>query len=117
MSKDLVFKLDFPVGNGKKIPLDLTVDALKKLMVQLLDAAASVELSSDQERTVILSDNPVLTNGLAITPLERDPAGAHVSSGIGPIDLQFAVALPLLFEALEDLKAQQNPAFVRAVLS
>jgi hypothetical protein len=31
MSKDLVFKLDFPGGNGKKMPLQLSVDGLKSL--------------------------------------------------------------------------------------
>jgi hypothetical protein len=119
MSKELVFELDFPGPDGKKMPLHLTVNSLKRLMAQLLDAASSVELPPNLEQMITLSENPVPTNGLAITLLEDDPTGARVSIGIGPIDLQFAVSLPLLFEALEDLKAKTKPAsaFVGPVLS
>jgi hypothetical protein len=79
-------------------------------MAQLLDAASSVEMPPDLERMISLSNSPILTNDIAITPLDNDPAEARVSTGIGPIDLQCTVSLLLLFEALEDLKANAQAA-------
>jgi hypothetical protein len=105
MAKTFLFKLEFPGSNGKRVPVCLTVDGLRSAIAQILHAASSVELPADLERMITLNDNPILCNGLAITPLEDDPDGAHVSIGIGPIDLQFAVSRPILLEALADLTA------------
>jgi len=56
-----------------------------------------------------LAVSPAPVNGLMIAPLEGDPTAAHLSLGVGPIDVQFAVLLPVLMGALEALKQKTEP--------
>ena len=109
MTNELIFKLEFDGANGEKVPVQLTADGIRTLIAQLLDLAASVKLPPSLDRTIALIDSPAPVNGLMIAPLEGDPTAAHLSLGVGPIDVQFAVLLPVLMGALEALKQKTEP--------
>lgn len=109
MSNDHVLNLEFPGPNGQKVPVRLTVDGVKSLISQILSNVTQIPLPPDLERTLVLDDSPISANGFAVSPLDGDPSGAHVSIGIGPTNLQFAVSLPVLMQALDDLKQKTEP--------
>jgi hypothetical protein len=109
MSDDLLFNLAISGTDGRKTPFQFTKAGLRDLIVQMLSITAQAPLKPDLERQLTLDEHPIPTNGFVVTPLEDHPDGAHVSIGIGPIDLQFAVSLPVLMEALGALKEATEP--------
>lgn len=109
MSDDLVFNLALTGADGKKVPFQFTKESLRDLIVQMLSIAAQAPLAPSLDRKLTLDEVPIPTNGFVITPLEDQPEGGHVSIGIGPIDLQFAVSLDVLIHALENLRAATEP--------
>ena len=105
MSDDLLFNLSITETDGSTTPLQFTQAGLRNLITQMLSLASEAPVEPALERKLTLDDNPTPTNGFVVTPLKDDPDGAHVCIGIGPIDLQFEVSLPVLMQTLEALKA------------
>lgn len=105
MSDDVVFNLTITETDGRETPLQFNQAGLRDLLVQMLSLASEAPLEPALERKLSLDDNPTTTNGFVVAPLQDNPDGAHVCIGVGPIDLQFAVSLPVLLHAVEALKA------------
>ena len=106
MNDDLVFNLTITETDGKETPIQFNQAGLRNLIAQMLALASEAPLEPELERKLTLDDNPPTTNGFVVTSLKDNPDGAHVCIGIGPIDLQLAVSLPVLMQALETLKAR-----------
>jgi hypothetical protein len=109
MDDNLTFNLALTGTDGKKVPFAFTKAGLRDLIVQMLSIAAQAPMPQTLDRQLTLDETPIPTNGFVITPYEGDPSGAHVSIGIGPIDLQFGVELAVLLQALEMAKAASEP--------
>lgn len=106
---DLIFNLALTGADGKKVHFQFTQEGLRDLAMMALRAASSVPIPTTLERTLTLEESPIPANWFMVTRLEGDPTGGHVSIGIGPIDLQFAVSLGVLMQALDDLKKATEP--------
>lgn len=107
--KDLVFKLQFPGPDGKPIPVQFGVEALRNLVTQILHTLASVPQPPMLEFVAPADRHPIKATGLGIGPIEGDENTARVSIVVGPTDLQFAIPLFDLMEALKLLQAQTEP--------
>lgn len=108
-NKDLVFKLQFPGPDGKPVPVQFSVDGLRGLIVQLLQTVASVPQPPTLEFVSNADRQPIRATGLGISPLEGDENFARVSIVVGPIDLQFAMPLAGLVDALQMLQDATEP--------
>lgn len=106
---DLLFNLTLNGSNGEKSPAQFTQHGIRDLVVQVLRLISTAPVEPTLDRQIELEDDPVRLNGFVVTPLEGCPDGARLSIGIGPVDLQFAVSLPVLMQALSDLKEQTAP--------
>src|SRR5437660_5866285 len=106
MSENLVIKLAFPDKNGKKLPVELSMPAARKLISELLTIAVSLPQPANIQTEIASDPNPIHATAFAISPIDDDPHSARVSIGAGAIDVQFSVPLAPLFEALKVLKAQ-----------
>lgn len=109
MDDDLIFNLTLEGIDGKKVPFRFTRAELRDLLTQILSVAAQAPLKPDLDRKLILDEHPIPANGFMVTRLADVPGGGHVSIGVGPIDLQFAVSLDVLMQALEVLKGESEP--------
>jgi hypothetical protein len=107
--KDLIFKLEFPGSDGKPIPVQFGVEALRNLITQILHTLASVPQPPMLEFAAPADRHPIKAIGLGIAPLAGDETAARVSIVIGPTDLQFAIPLFDLMQALEHLKSLTEP--------
>lgn len=107
--KNLLFKLQFPGPDGTLIPVELGVEALRNLVTQILHTLASVPQPPMLEFVAPADRHPIEAIGLGIAPLAGDETAARVSIVIGPTDLQFAIPLFDLMQALEHLKSLTEP--------
>jgi hypothetical protein len=103
--KDLLFKLQFSGPDGKLIAVQLGVEALRNLITQILHTLAAVPQPPTLEFVAPADRHPIKAIGLGIAPLAADDTAARVSIVIGPTDLQFAMPLFELMQALEGLKS------------
>src|SRR6266702_2535837 len=108
MSDNLVIKLEMPGKDGKKVPIELALPAVRNLISELLRIAASVE-QPDLRTDFAIDPNPVQATAFAISHIEDDMHSARVSIAAGAIDVQFSVPLGPLFEALKALQTQTEP--------
>jgi hypothetical protein len=109
MSENLVIKLTFPGKDGKKVPIELPVSGINKLISDLLRVAESLPQQAALEVEFQNEPDPAQATAFAITPIEDRPDHARLSIAVGAIQLQFSVPLGPLFEALKVLKAQTEP--------
>lgn len=107
MPDEPIFNLDLTGADGKKIPFKFTQSAMRDLLVTMLTTVGSAPPDTADEFK--LDKFPIPCNGFMVTPLAGVPHGAHVTIGVGPMNLQFGIALDALVMALEDIRAMTGP--------
>jgi hypothetical protein len=105
----LVVKMVFPGKDGKKIPIELPVSSIRKVVSDLLRVAAAIPQKPALVADIQNDPNPIQITAFAISPVEGSHDQARLSIGVGPADLQLSISLSDLFQAFRALETQSEP--------
>lgn len=106
---NLVFRLKLSDKDGKQTEYHFSAAGLGNLVTQITYMASQVPQPPSLEVEVETVENPVQATAFGISPIAGNATAARVSIVVGPIDLQFAVPLADLYEALKAMDEGTEP--------
>lgn len=108
MTEERFIRFELPDETGKTVAIKLFTPHLRQFLTEMLAHIATWPVPAALTQEILVDDHPIRPSFFGISPIEGTDL-ARVSIGVGPIDLQLALSLSDLMQALETLNQMTEP--------